>query len=208
MRFYIFLLAVLCCSANLLCAESFYIRRPRLISYEGEEYFLPKPPVKISISGVHSVGLLTDNNGDEIASHMAGVRGDIQLKIVPMLYAGIEGSRLWATDQKSNLIHTITRESGSVIFRLLLTPNTRSYLYVLAGFGVANYRVSFNMLMHSLKHQSTVFTGGVGMDFPITNRWYVAGEYRLAYDVSPWDSFILCGPHAREEWGLSIGYSF
>lgn len=202
------MLAFLCVCPGLLQAENFYIRPPRYAVYDEDEEVSYYPPVKLAAAAVYSKGLICDNNGDEIGWSMAGLRADAKLKITSVFYVGLEGARLWTTDQTTKLIHTITRDSGQFIFQLLLTPATETKLYMVGGIGRAAYRASFKYPERTMTHHSTVWTGGVGAEYPISGGWYVNAEYRFSYDVSPWKGFMLVGPRTREEWSFSVGYCF
>ena len=173
-----------------------------------EEYTFVHPRVKLGLAGVYSTGLIEDNNGDEISSAMAGIRGNIEMKIIPSLFIGAEGTYMSAVDQKTRLIHSIKRDSALLVLRGVITPNTSSQIYFLTGIGQAVYRASFKMPIDTLKHRSTVLMGGIGVSVPFVWRLYLAGEYRLTYDMSVWENFILCGPKAREEYSLSVSCAF
>lgn len=194
---------VLCFCALALHGQTYHIYRPLPQKFSA-------PPVlkdnraEVSVSGLSSWGLLKDIAGDSVSAHMEGVRVRVSARGQGRLSVGAEGAYMASFDHPALLAH-MRRQSLAVFARWTLTPNARPVLYVFASGGAVYNQSKFVYSRENLNQWSGSFSFGAGQTWKITERWALEAEYRLSYDLRPWQNFAFSAPAWRAE--CSVGLS-
>ncbi len=159
-------------------------------------------------AGVLSTGEIHDVEGATLSKRLVGGRVSGGYRIFNDVWLGVEWEELKSSDQKTHFLSTIRRSQWLVHTKWILTPNTTSKIYLLAGIGQRVYKTKFTLQHHHLNDKSAVYVIGFGGEYRIYKELYLTGQYRLTYDQTAWKTFILHSKHVRSEIALGLNYQF
>lgn len=191
-------------------AQTYRVYRPvpRLFpaAQEGAE---SAPWAEVSASGVLSAGEVNDADGCALSRVMWGVRLRALARLSDIFSAGIEVQTLKAADKENEFLTHMHKESVSAVIKWNITPQTDPRLYLLFSGGMTYSRTAMEFASRDMDGRSVVWGAGVGGELPLGRGWRLAGEYRVNYEVSPWQNFMVCAPSRwRREFSAGVSFSF
>ena len=203
------LIGVICMGTLPVCGQSYRVYRPFAPeSQEPAVVDMQPPRYEIALYGVDSIGKISDGEGESISSYLRGFRGEGGYRVSEYIWVVASWEELKAADQQTSLLSTIKRKQFTLGAKWVLTPNTNSKLYALAGVGRCFHQTKFSLRAYNFNAQSWVYVIGVGEQFHLYKGLYLAVQYRLSYDGKRWESFVFKSKALRHEVGVGLTYNF
>lgn len=194
---------------GVLCAQSYHIYRPVSQTVKNPSSDIHFPKLELFISGVLSGSGLEDADGDYPVPVLYGGRAGISVIFSPYISLSAEGTLLTGRGNEGLFPVHIKKKGAALIYRGSITPFTEPKFYWLAGVGMMSTTASVGgVRMGDVDWKGALWTAGAGVKWELFEPCFLTAEYRLNYEPSPAQSYVLIGDKWRHEFSAGISWVF
>ncbi len=194
---------------GVLCAQNYHVYRPVPRSVKEPPGASRFPKLEPFIFGILSGSGLEDADGNRPVPVLYGGRAGISVILSPYITLSAEGTALTGSGNAGLFPVHMKKRGAAFIYKGTLSPSTEPQFYWLAGVGMMHTRASVGgVRMGNVDWKGLWWTAGAGVQWELFEPCRLTAEYRLNYEPSPSQSYVLTGVKWRHEFSAGFSWTF